>query len=394
MRLSPFFIAAPFVFGEEEVDCGKLTVRKEITRSFDLSAGPYATDDPENDWKALFLIDRVGSYLSESYSAAFPDWEVDVEVKDLRNELDCTEGSVLAGGRFCDEINLAVTVQLSLDFVTEVECPEPEGSGSGDEESADEAGGLRKRRNVEFDTSGLDLNVDFSVVENVEALTQAIDDQVDQCAQENAPADCPQDLDTEASFGFVMSEVEEETSTVATEEVNGETTVTEWGDSCPSGYEGPLCKDDINECESQCLDSDNYDCINQPGTFICIEKGATECPEGYSGNVQDEDGCQDENECEADENPCGLLPCENTLGSFSCSCPAGYEFNYQEGECEDVNECESNPCSNAQCNNIEGSYECNCLDGYYDVHNNGKCELTNNLDCFGGTNGGCSHFCT
>merc|ERR1712130_1023726 len=98
MRIfSPFLIAAPFVFGEEEVECGTLTVRKEINRSFDLSFGPYATDDPETDWKALFLRDSVQNYLTENYSDAIPDnWEIVVHVTDLRNSLDCTEGSLLA----------------------------------------------------------------------------------------------------------------------------------------------------------------------------------------------------------------------------------------------------------------------------------------------------------
>ncbi|XP_041011449.1 wall-associated receptor kinase 2-like [Juglans microcarpa x Juglans regia] len=67
---------------------------------------------------------------------------------------------------------------------------------------------------------------------------------------------------------------------------------------------------------SQCYNSQNGD------GYLC------ECiSEGYEGNPYLEDGCQDVNECEADQNPCNTTTstCKNTDGNFTCICLDGYE---------------------------------------------------------------------
>nr|DAD39323.1 TPA_asm: hypothetical protein HUJ06_013646 [Nelumbo nucifera] len=61
-----------------------------------------------------------------------------------------------------------------------------------------------------------------------------------------------------------------------------------------------------------------YNSINgQPG-YLC------NCTQGYRGNPYLSLGCQDIDECsDPNLNNC-LLQCNNTAGSFYCSCPAGY----------------------------------------------------------------------
>lgn len=75
--------------------------------------------------------------------------------------------------------------------------------------------------------------------------------------------------------------------------------------SCPVGYQGHLCQDDIPECDTQpCLN--NGTCIELPGSFSCS------CQPGYQGRT-----CQtDVDECL--DNPCGGQGnCVNTVSISS-----------------------------------------------------------------------------
>ncbi|KAF3859531.1 hypothetical protein F7725_021930 [Dissostichus mawsoni] len=74
--------------------------------------------------------------------------------------------------------------------------------------------------------------------------------------------------------------------------------------------------------------------------------------------------------CSSDINECRIYPvqlcahkCENTEGSYKCSCTTGFKLTSDGRSCEDVNECEANPCSQ-ECANVYGSYQCYCRRGY------------------------------
>lgn len=85
--------------------------------------------------------------------------------------------------------------------------------------------------------------------------------------------------------------------------------------------------------------------------------------------------------------------CTNTIGSYSCSCIAGYALNANNRTCignlivkyeyksfllfSDINECAKNNGNCVQtCTNTFGSFSCSCLTGY--VLNGDKITCTGN----------------
>ena len=158
---------------------------------------------------------------------------------------------------------------------------------------------------------------------------------------------------------------------------------------CPIGYEmqDNLCVD-VNECldfeKNNC--GDNASCTNTEGSFQC------ECWSGFifdtqdvdydfSGDGDDDDGgigsydCIDIDEC--DTNPCPEnSECNNTHGSYTCTCLVGFDSVDQNGTfaCEDIDECDVNhECDNsAICHNTMGSYLCECMQGFMDMLGDGR----------------------
>ncbi|EGC32933.1 hypothetical protein DICPUDRAFT_155071 [Dictyostelium purpureum] len=47
--------------------------------------------------------------------------------------------------------------------------------------------------------------------------------------------------------------------------------------------------------------------------------------------------------------------CENTMGSFLCSCEPGYTLDADKKGCNDINECIDGGCYEQTCNNLMGS---------------------------------------
>ncbi|MFZ5890656.1 MAG: EGF domain-containing protein [Myxococcota bacterium] len=77
--------------------------------------------------------------------------------------------------------------------------------------------------------------------------------------------------------------------------------------------------------------------------------------------------CADIDECAANTDNCAAnASCTNTVGSFTCKCPAGYGGNGVT--CTDVNECTTGAHNCAAdggvCTNTVGSFTCSCGTGY------------------------------
>ncbi len=56
--------------------------------------------------------------------------------------------------------------------------------------------------------------------------------------------------------------------------------------------------------------------------------------------------------------------CNNTMGSYHCSCNAGYSLAPGGKICSDINECMTGVRCQHSCVNTNGSYYCECADGY------------------------------
>ncbi|XP_063145247.1 von Willebrand factor C and EGF domain-containing protein isoform X2 [Candoia aspera] len=78
----------------------------------------------------------------------------------------------------------------------------------------------------------------------------------------------------------------------------------------------------------------------------------------------DRHSCQDTDECLA--TPC-QQHCQNSIGSYQCSCHPGFYLHGNRHSCMDVNECrrpsEKRTCHHS-CHNTLGSFMCSCHPGY------------------------------
>ena len=74
--------------------------------------------------------------------------------------------------------------------------------------------------------------------------------------------------------------------------------------------------------------------------------------------------CVDIDECAEGTDQCAQN-CNNTFGSYTCSCNAGYRLNSTGFGCDDIDECfEMTDQCDQNCHNNIGSYTCSCNTGY------------------------------
>uniref|UniRef100_A0A8C5HZ91 EGF-like domain-containing protein n=1 Tax=Gouania willdenowi TaxID=441366 RepID=A0A8C5HZ91_GOUWI len=111
---------------------------------------------------------------------------------------------------------------------------------------------------------------------------------------------------------------------------------------------------DIDECATgRYTCGPEQSCQNTIGSYTC------QCPPGYQKSG---DRCIDRDECVLGHY-C-MHRCVNTLGSYYCECSAGHKLASNNHSCVDVNECEmQSPCQQ-NCYNLIGSFLCQCEHGY------------------------------
>uniref|UniRef100_A0A8C6TSN7 Growth arrest-specific 6 n=1 Tax=Neogobius melanostomus TaxID=47308 RepID=A0A8C6TSN7_9GOBI len=118
---------------------------------------------------------------------------------------------------------------------------------------------------------------------------------------------------------------------------------------CFTGWTGARCEKDVDECSTRNGGCD-HECNNTMGSYRCS------CHHGYM--LSGRHLCNDVDECE-DPEVCGTARCSNTEGSFECLCEPGFFYNNETKSCADVDECESSACAD-ECLNTPGSFSCFC----------------------------------
>uniref|UniRef100_A0A0G4F227 Uncharacterized protein n=1 Tax=Chromera velia CCMP2878 TaxID=1169474 RepID=A0A0G4F227_9ALVE len=135
---------------------------------------------------------------------------------------------------------------------------------------------------------------------------------------------------------------------------------TGWYDTSAVGMGNGTNCTNIDECTDSQFSDDCHNwalCNDTDGSFTCT------CNAGYDGNGT---SCHDIDECTLNTHNCDAnATCTNTTGSFSCACDVG--FNGTGLLCSDIDECSTstdNCHASAGCTNDFGSFSCSCNTGF------------------------------
>ncbi|KAK2152978.1 hypothetical protein NP493_2378g00005 [Ridgeia piscesae] len=134
--------------------------------------------------------------------------------------------------------------------------------------------------------------------------------------------------------------------------------------NCSIGWEGDNCESDMDGCQDNpctagtiCTDVSPAEQVASGKSHIC-----SECPAG----TEDNGGiCLHIDECVEGTSGCEQV-CENTIGSYVCSCVDGYKLNVNNETCLiDIDECSMNNgrCDHV-CSNYDGGFNCSCNIGF------------------------------
>ncbi|XP_033103916.1 multiple epidermal growth factor-like domains protein 6 [Anneissia japonica] len=152
---------------------------------------------------------------------------------------------------------------------------------------------------------------------------------------------------------------------------------------CATGFQGPRCQYDTNEClfnNGGCQGS----CCNTIGSFYC------KCTAGQELS-SDGKSCIDIDECKINNGGCSDT-CTNTFGGYQCECPDGQKLHADGRTCVPEDGCliDNGGCEHQCISHEFGAYRCQCFSGYRLALGGKRCEIANPCRI---NNGGCAHTC-
>ncbi|XP_067686050.1 fibrillin-2-like [Haliotis asinina] len=144
--------------------------------------------------------------------------------------------------------------------------------------------------------------------------------------------------------------------------------------SCMAGYrlESSVCQD-IDECAENLHDCQQI-CNNTVPSFFC------DCNTGFKQDASDPRKCVIDSSSTTET--CKSLNCSYgcLADSVKCFCENGFEIDQSDNStCKDINECNQNVCAH-DCNNTVGSFFCTCFDGYLLSSDKVSCEPCEDLN--------------
>ncbi|KAH8363559.1 hypothetical protein KR084_011635 [Drosophila pseudotakahashii] len=152
--------------------------------------------------------------------------------------------------------------------------------------------------------------------------------------------------------------------------------------SCKAGYyidsSGKSCVD-IDECANPELSSDcQGECENIPGSYRCVVPLVEKVERTDSTSVV-ESSVEEGND---------ILEVVSEIPPAKKSCNPGFELSVDGSECRDINECEvngskdlsSNAVCQQNCENTIGSFRCTCGEGYHLLEDQRSCALDSCAD--------------
>lgn len=119
---------------------------------------------------------------------------------------------------------------------------------------------------------------------------------------------------------------------------------------CFTGWSGTTCQNDVDECISGNGGCEHV-CNNTMGSYKCS------CEDGY--RLSGHHSCLDVDECVETPDVCGSAHCSNLIGGLECLCDEGFIYDNISRSCVDVDECETHVCEE-ECVNTPGSFRCFC----------------------------------
>ncbi|XP_072105063.1 low-density lipoprotein receptor-related protein 1-like [Mobula birostris] len=115
-------------------------------------------------------------------------------------------------------------------------------------------------------------------------------------------------------------------------------------------------------CEKGQFTCSNGKCISQ--RLVC--NNWEDCGDGGS----DEQECSKSPQCRVNKGICGdNAECKENKRTSYCVCRPGFNYNHDQRQCEDNNECLQFGVCSQYCNNTKGSYMCTCSKNYLKGHN-------------------------